>query len=137
MRLGRETDMQQGRSKSGEVVHADEALRNIPCTCLLYGSPLELRRGARLKYFAHRRRHPGTNDCILYSPPSEGDEAQTLAEVLRRQPGWAAYKRGRKIVILPKANAGDLERIPREILDGLDVRLVSTASEALKAALTH
>lgn len=47
----------------------------------------------------------------------------------------AAYKRGRKVVILPKANARDLERVPREILDALDIRLVSTASEALKAAL--
>jgi len=48
----------------------------------------------------------------------------------------AAYKRGRKVVILPKANARDLERVPREILDALDIRLVSTASEALRAALT-
>lgn len=48
----------------------------------------------------------------------------------------AAYKRGRKVVILPKANARDLERAPREILDALDIRLVSTASEALWAALT-
>lgn len=48
----------------------------------------------------------------------------------------AAYKRGRKVVILPKANARDLERVPREILDALDIRLVSTASEAPRAALT-
>jgi len=48
----------------------------------------------------------------------------------------AAYKKGRKRVILPKANARDLERVPSEIRDALDIRLVSTASEALKAALT-
>jgi len=48
----------------------------------------------------------------------------------------AAYKKGRKRVTLPKANARDLERVPREIRDALQSRLVSTASEALKFALT-
>lgn len=38
------------------------------------------------------------------------------------------------IVILPNANAQDLERVPREVLDALDIRLVSTTIKALKAA---
>lgn len=38
------------------------------------------------------------------------------------------------IVILPKANARDLERVPQMVLDALDIRLLSTASASLKAA---
>lgn len=47
----------------------------------------------------------------------------------------AAYKRGRRLVLLPKANARDLERVPREVLDAIEVRLVSSAREAIDLAL--
>ena len=47
----------------------------------------------------------------------------------------AAFKRGRKVVILPKANAADLEDVPAEVRRSLDIRLVETVREAIDHAL--
>jgi ATP-dependent Lon protease len=47
----------------------------------------------------------------------------------------AAFKRGRKVVILPKANAADLDDVPAEVRRSLDIRLVETVREAIDQAL--
>jgi ATP-dependent Lon protease len=49
----------------------------------------------------------------------------------------AAYKSGRRLVIIPEANLSDLQYVPRQVLDNMEVRGVSTAEEAVDAALTH
>jgi ATP-dependent Lon protease len=47
----------------------------------------------------------------------------------------AAHRAGTKTVILPKRNEPDLEEVPKEILDYLDIRLVSRVDEVLEIAL--
>ncbi len=47
----------------------------------------------------------------------------------------AAHRAGIKHVILPKLNAPDLEEVPKEIRDALQVHLISHVEEALKVAL--
>ena len=46
-----------------------------------------------------------------------------------------AYRAGIRTVVLPKANEGDLEELPPEVLAQLDIRLVETVDEALAIAL--
>lgn len=52
------------------------------------------------------------------------------------QKAVAAFKRGRRIIILPRLNEPDLALVPTEVRDGLEVHLVDTASEAIEIALT-
>jgi len=47
----------------------------------------------------------------------------------------AAYRAGRRTVIMPRGNERDLDRVPKLIRDALDIRLVSTAQEAVRIAL--
>jgi hypothetical protein len=47
----------------------------------------------------------------------------------------AAFKRGRREVILPEANADDLAAVPREVLDGLKIHRVADAHDAIRIAL--
>jgi DNA segregation ATPase FtsK/SpoIIIE-like protein len=49
----------------------------------------------------------------------------------------AAYKRGRRLVIVPEGNISDLQYVPQQVLDNIEVRAVSTAEEAIEAALGH
>lgn len=46
-----------------------------------------------------------------------------------------AYRAGIRTIVLPKANEGDLEELPPEVLAELDIRLVETVDEALAVAL--
>jgi ATP-dependent Lon protease len=46
-----------------------------------------------------------------------------------------AHRAGIKTVMLPKANEADLEDLPREVLDQLEIRPVETIDEALSVAL--
>lgn len=46
-----------------------------------------------------------------------------------------AYRAGITTVILPKDNEADLEDLPDEVLDALEVHPVETADEALAVAL--
>lgn len=48
----------------------------------------------------------------------------------------AALRGHIKIVMIPKENKKDLAELPKKILNSLDIRLISTASEALDVALT-
>jgi ATP-dependent Lon protease len=47
----------------------------------------------------------------------------------------AAYKRGRKLVILPKANASDVEDVPKEVREKVEIRLVENVREVIEIAL--
>jgi ATP-dependent Lon protease len=47
----------------------------------------------------------------------------------------AAARAGIERVVLPSRNGKDLVEVPREVLEGLDVRLVDTVDEAVAAAL--
>ena len=47
----------------------------------------------------------------------------------------AAHRAGVKNIILPRDNEKDLADIPKNVLDALDVHLVSTMDEVLKIAL--
>jgi ATP-dependent Lon protease len=47
----------------------------------------------------------------------------------------AAHRAGVKTILLPKDNEKDLADIPKNVLDALDVHLVSTMDEVLKTAL--
>ncbi len=46
-----------------------------------------------------------------------------------------AHRAGIKTVMLPKANEADLEDLPREVLEQLEIRPVGTIDEALSVAL--
>ena len=48
----------------------------------------------------------------------------------------AAYRMGVTNILLPKENEKDLEEIDPEILQKLDVKLISTVDEAMKLVLT-
>ena len=47
----------------------------------------------------------------------------------------AAHRAGIKHVVLPKRNAPDLEEVPDEILEGLDIHLVGKIDEVLPLVL--
>lgn len=47
----------------------------------------------------------------------------------------AAYRAGIEEIILPKENEKDLEEIPAEVMDQLDVHLVESMDEVLSIAL--
>jgi ATP-dependent Lon protease len=47
----------------------------------------------------------------------------------------AAHRAGVKSIILPKDNEKDLADIPKNVLDTLNIYLVSTMDEVLKTAL--
>ena len=47
----------------------------------------------------------------------------------------AAYQGEIKSVLLPNTNAGDLERVPDEVLEGVEFVLVRNMDEVLEAAL--
>jgi ATP-dependent Lon protease len=47
----------------------------------------------------------------------------------------AAHRAGVKTIVVPKDNEKDLADIPKNVLDGLNVHLVSTMDEVLKIAL--
>ena len=49
----------------------------------------------------------------------------------------AAHRAGVKNIILPRDNEKDLADIPKNVLDALDVHLVSTMDEVLKIALAE
>lgn len=48
----------------------------------------------------------------------------------------AAYKRGRRLVILPKSNADDLSAVPREIRDELEFHFAENVHDVIEKALT-
>jgi ATP-dependent Lon protease len=52
-----------------------------------------------------------------------------------KQKVLAAHRSGLKEVILPKRNEGDLDDLPSEVLEDLDIHLVSEVAEALAVAL--
>lgn len=47
----------------------------------------------------------------------------------------AAYRRGRRLMIIPDGNMADLQYVPQQVLDSIEVRSVKTAEEAIEAAL--
>jgi ATP-dependent Lon protease len=47
----------------------------------------------------------------------------------------AAHRAGVKTILVPKDNEKDLADIPKNVLDALDVHLVSTMDDVLKIAL--
>ena len=49
----------------------------------------------------------------------------------------AAHRAGITRVLIPKANEADLDEVPREVLDALDVRLVSKVDEVMSLVLHH
>jgi ATP-dependent Lon protease len=49
----------------------------------------------------------------------------------------AAHRAGVKNIVLPRDNEKDLADIPKNVLDTLDVHMVSTMDEVLKIALTE
>jgi ATP-dependent Lon protease len=49
----------------------------------------------------------------------------------------AAHRAGVTNIILPRDNEKDLADIPKNVLDALDLHLVSTMDEVLKIALTE
>jgi ATP-dependent Lon protease len=49
----------------------------------------------------------------------------------------AAHRAGVKNIILPRDNEKDLADIPKNVLDALDLHLVSTMDEVLKIALSE
>jgi ATP-dependent Lon protease len=49
----------------------------------------------------------------------------------------AAHRAGVKNIVLPRDNEKDLADIPKNVLDTLDVHLVSTMDEVLKIALAQ
>lgn len=76
--------------------------------------------------------------------PSRSDVAMTGEITLRgrvlgvggvKEKAVAAYQGEIKRVLLPNTNAGDLERIPEEVLNGVEFVLVRTMDEVLEAAL--
>ena len=76
--------------------------------------------------------------------PSRSDVAMTGEITLRgrvlgvggvKEKAVAAYQGEIKRVLLPNTNAGDLERIPNEVLEGVEFVLVRTMDEVLEAAL--
>jgi ATP-dependent Lon protease len=49
----------------------------------------------------------------------------------------AAHRAGVKNIVLPRDNEKDLADIPKNVLDTLDLHLVSTMDEVLKIALAE
>ena len=49
----------------------------------------------------------------------------------------AAHRAGVKNIVLPRDNEKDLADIPKNVLDSLDMHLVSTMDEVLKIALAQ
>jgi ATP-dependent Lon protease len=49
----------------------------------------------------------------------------------------AAHRAGVKNIVLPRDNEKDLADIPKNVLDTLDVHMVSTMDEVLKIALAE
>ena len=49
----------------------------------------------------------------------------------------AAHRSGLKTIIVPRENEKDLADIPKNVLDALDLHLVSTMDEVLKIALVE
>jgi ATP-dependent Lon protease len=47
----------------------------------------------------------------------------------------AAHRYGKRVIILPEANRCDIDDVPREVLDELDLRFLKSAHEALGVAL--
>ena len=47
----------------------------------------------------------------------------------------AAHRAGMKLVLMPKQNERDLDDVPKEVKDELDIRLISTMDEILPLAL--
>ena len=76
--------------------------------------------------------------------PVRGDIALTGEITLRgkvmavggvREKLLAAHRAGIRTVLIPKANATDLDDVPKEIRTKLDVELVDSIDEAMKIAL--
>jgi len=47
----------------------------------------------------------------------------------------AAFRRGRKLIMLPKDNESDLKKVPQEVLDQVKIILVDNARDAMMAGL--
>jgi len=47
----------------------------------------------------------------------------------------AAFKRGRKVVILPKANEADLVDVPPDVRSKIEIRFVENVREVVDIAL--
>jgi len=83
---------------------------------------------------------------VLTRTPVRNDVAMTGEITLRgkvlpiggvKEKLLAAHRAGIKNVILPKENEKDLQDIPRDILESLEVSLVETVDEVLQIALTQ
>ncbi|MDA0329090.1 MAG: endopeptidase La [Gemmatimonadetes bacterium] len=82
----------------------------------------------------------------LTDTPTRADVAMTGEITLRgrvigvggvKEKAVAALRSGMKRVVLPWANAGDLETLPQEVLDHVAFDLVKTMDEVLDAVLTR
>ena len=49
----------------------------------------------------------------------------------------AAFRAGRREVVIPKANAGDLANLPNDVRSGLVIHTIEHAHEALSIGLIH
>ncbi len=49
----------------------------------------------------------------------------------------AAHREGLKTIVIPKENEKDLQDIPKEIKETLDIKMVETMDEVLRVALVH
>ncbi len=81
---------------------------------------------------------------LLLNAPVRPDTAMTGEISLRgkvlpvggiKEKLLAAHRAGMKQVLMPKENARDLDDVPKEILDDLDVKLLSTMDEILPLVL--
>ncbi|MFQ5536196.1 MAG: endopeptidase La [Gemmatimonadota bacterium] len=82
----------------------------------------------------------------LTGAPTRADVALTGEITLRgrvlgvggvKEKAVAALRNGIRTVVLPAANAPDLELLPREVLDGVHFVLVRTMDEVMEQALAH
>jgi hypothetical protein len=70
---------------------------------------------------------PGTAILLLFWQIRVGNRAKEKL--------LAAQRTGMKTVLLPDDNRKDLDDVPKEIVDSLDIRFISEADEALTSAL--
>ncbi len=82
---------------------------------------------------------------LLLDRPVRGDVAMTGEVTLQgrvlpiggvKQKVLAAHRAGIKTVILPVANGPDLDDVPEEVRDALDIHLATTIDDVLEVALT-
>jgi ATP-dependent Lon protease len=82
----------------------------------------------------------------LTDTPTRADVAMTGEITLRgrviavggiKEKAVAALRTGMSRVVLPRANANDLETLPPEVLDNMAFDLVKTMDEVMDAVLTH